>query len=124
MKSRHRVAACMALWPVCDLLFHYAERVDLPRTMHHAFGSYEDIATPLREHSPLYQVTAMPDIPYLLIHGDKDQAVQKAAHSDRWSRPCASGICRWNTWNGWSWDTGGRWITRLIARWSILSFPT
>jgi dipeptidyl aminopeptidase/acylaminoacyl peptidase len=24
----------------------------------------------------------MPDIPYLLIHGEKDQAVQKALHSD------------------------------------------
>ena len=82
MKSRHRVAACMALWPVCDLPFHYTERVDLPRTLHHAFGSYEDIAAPLREHSPLHQVKAMPDIPYLLIHGEKDQAVKKAAHSD------------------------------------------
>jgi pimeloyl-ACP methyl ester carboxylesterase len=82
MKSRHRVAACMALYPVCDLPFHYTERVDLPRTLHHAFGSYEDITAPLREHSPLHQVKAMPDIPYLLIHGEKDQAVQKAAHSD------------------------------------------
>jgi dipeptidyl aminopeptidase/acylaminoacyl peptidase len=83
MKSRHPVAACMALWPVCDLPFHYTERVDLPRTMHHAFGSYEDITAQLREHSPLHQVEAMPDIPYLLIHGAKDQAVKKEAHSDR-----------------------------------------
>lgn len=82
MKSRHRVAACMALWPVCDLPFHYTERIDLPRTLHHAFGSYEDIAVQLREHSPLHQVGAMPNIPYLLIHGERDQAVKKEAHSD------------------------------------------
>jgi pimeloyl-ACP methyl ester carboxylesterase len=82
LKSRHKIAACMALWPVCDLPFHYTERVDLPRTMHHAFGSYEDITAQLREHSPLHQVAALPDIPYLLVHGEKDQAVKKTAHSD------------------------------------------
>jgi dipeptidyl aminopeptidase/acylaminoacyl peptidase len=82
MKSRHRVASCMALWPVCDLPFHYTERIDLPRTLHHAYGSYEDIAPQLREHSPLHQVEAMPDIPYLLVHGEKDEAVKKKAHSD------------------------------------------
>jgi dipeptidyl aminopeptidase/acylaminoacyl peptidase len=83
LKSRHRIAACMAIWPVCDLPFHYTERIDLPRTMHHAFGSYEDIAAALQENSPLHQAEAMPDIPYLFIHGDKDQAVGKAAHSDK-----------------------------------------
>ena len=82
IKSRHQIAACMAIWPVCDLPFHYTERIDLPRTLHHAFGNYEDIATQLHENSPLHQVEAMPDIPYLLIHGEKDEAVKKVAHSD------------------------------------------
>jgi dipeptidyl aminopeptidase/acylaminoacyl peptidase len=36
----------------------------------------------LLEHSPLHQVDAMPDIPYLIVHGEKDQAVKKSAHSD------------------------------------------
>jgi alpha-beta hydrolase superfamily lysophospholipase len=81
-KSRHRVAACMATCPVCDLPYHYSERIELPRTMHHAFGSYEDITAQLIEHSPLHQVEALPDIPYLLVHGEKDQAVKKSAHSD------------------------------------------
>ena len=83
MKSRHRVAACLALWPVCDLPFHYTERVDLPRTMHHAFGSYSDVAAELLDHSPLHQVAKLPEIPYLLVHGAKDMSVGKAAHSDR-----------------------------------------
>ena len=82
LASRHRVAACLALWPVCDLPFHYTERVDLPRTMHHAFNSYENIDDALRAHSPLHRVSDLPDIPYLIVHGAKDQAVGKAAHSD------------------------------------------
>jgi Prolyl oligopeptidase family len=83
LKSRHAVAACMALWPVCDLPFHYGERPDLPRTMHHAFDSYQGIEAALQAHSPLHQVASLPDIPYLIVHGAKDQAVGKAAHSDR-----------------------------------------
>jgi len=83
MKSRHPIAACLALFPVCDIPFHYTERPDLPRTFHHAYGSYEDITEELIKHSPLHQVASMPDIPYLLIHGDKDVAVGKKAHSDK-----------------------------------------
>lgn len=83
MKSRHPIAACLALFPVCDIPFHYTERVDLPRTFHHAYGSYGDIAAQLEEHSPLHQVEKMPDIPYIFIHGAADKAVGKAAHSDK-----------------------------------------
>lgn len=83
MKSRHRVAACMALWPVCDIPFHYTERPDLPRTFHHAYGSYGDIPAQLRAHSPLHQAGGMPDVPYLIVHGEKDLSVKKSAHSDR-----------------------------------------
>jgi alpha-beta hydrolase superfamily lysophospholipase len=82
IKSRHPVDACMALWPVCDLPYHYTERADLPRTMHHAFGYEGDIETVLRENSPLHQVKELPDIPYLIVHGEKDQAVKKSSHSD------------------------------------------
>jgi dipeptidyl aminopeptidase/acylaminoacyl peptidase len=83
LKSRHRVTACMAVSPVCDLPFHYTERPDLPRTMHHAFDSYDNIDAALREHSPLHQIDKMPDIPYIVVHGAKDASVNKAAHSDR-----------------------------------------
>jgi alpha-beta hydrolase superfamily lysophospholipase len=82
IRSRHKVAACLANCPVCDLPFHYSERVDLPRTMHHAFGSYGDITEALRANSPLHQVDQLPDIPYLLLHGALDPAVNKQAHSD------------------------------------------
>ena len=81
--ARRPVTACLALFPVCDLAFHFSERIDLPPTIHHAFRGYaEDRATLLAEHSPLRQVDRMPSIPYLVIHGDKDAAVSKANHSD------------------------------------------
>jgi dipeptidyl aminopeptidase/acylaminoacyl peptidase len=82
--SPHEIAACFALFPVCDVEYHCTERPDLPATMRYAYrdnpGSF---AEALIEHSPLRQVSAMPKIPYLLIHGDKDQAVNKEKHSDR-----------------------------------------
>jgi len=81
--TRRPVVACSALFPVCDLLYHYGERPDLPKTMHAAFGDYGDITAKLIERSPLHQVTRMPDVPYLFIHGEKDTAVAKAHHSDR-----------------------------------------
>ncbi len=81
--SKHKFAACYANCPVCDVAHHFTERPDLPRTMLHAFGSYGDDMQPLlEEHSPLHQVAHMPDLPYLIVHGDADQAVAKAAHSD------------------------------------------
>jgi len=82
--SPHRIAACLAMFPVCDLEYHFTERPDLPATIRHAFRDYPgDFAAAMIENSPLHQAAHMPDVPYLLIHGDKDQAVNKAKHSDR-----------------------------------------
>lgn len=79
-----RPAGCDALFPVCDTVSHFSERPDLPATFHHAFLGYpEPLQELLEEHSPLHQANAMPDIPYLFIHGDADLAVNKARHSDR-----------------------------------------
>lgn len=82
--ARRPVSACAALFPVADLKFHFSERPDLPASIRHAFRGYpEDLETLFAEHSPLAQVDRMPDVPYLIVHGDKDKAVSKAAHSDR-----------------------------------------
>jgi dipeptidyl aminopeptidase/acylaminoacyl peptidase len=76
--------ACLAVFPVCDLAFHFQERPDLPRSIRGAFMGYsEPLEQLLAEHSALAQVPGMPRIPYQIIHGDADQAVNKAAHSDR-----------------------------------------
>jgi len=85
--SKHSIKACQALYPVCDLKHHFSERTDLPRTIHHAFYGYnEDMDALFRENSPLDQVPGMPRIPYLIVHGDADEAVNKAAHSDKMVR--------------------------------------
>ncbi len=82
--AKKPVSACLALFPVCDFQYHFGERPDLPRSIHHSLRGYEeDMQTLFDEHSPLKQVPHMPDIPYLFIHGDSDQAVSKAAHSDK-----------------------------------------
>ena len=82
--ARRPIKACLALFPVCDLVYHFGERADLPPTILYAMRACQgdDLQALLREHSPLHQVAAMPSIPYLFIHGDKDQAVSKEHHSD------------------------------------------
>lgn len=81
--ARRPVRACLALFPVCDFRLHFNERPDLPRTMLYAFRGYPgSLDAFFAEHSPIEQVAAMPDIPYLVIHGDRDKAVAKHLHSD------------------------------------------
>ena len=82
--AKRPVSACQANCPVADLKFHFHERPDLPPTIRHAFEGYPgSLARFFVEHSPLHQVSAMPDIPYLIIHGGQDRAVSKKAHSDK-----------------------------------------
>lgn len=81
--AKRPVRACYANCPVCDLAYHFHERPDLPPTVRHAMGYPADMEPLLAEHSPLAQVAAMTDIPYLIIHGGKDQAVNKQHHSDK-----------------------------------------
>lgn len=80
----HHPVACFANCPVGDMTYHFRERPDLPRTMYHAFGSYTcTMQEALEEHSPLHQAAQMPDIDYLIVHGDEDTAVNEAIHADR-----------------------------------------
>jgi len=82
--THHPIKACYVNCPVTDLPYHFGEREDLPRTLYHAFAHYEEpFERLLEEHSPLHQVEHFPDIPYLILHGDKDSAVNKEKHSDR-----------------------------------------
>jgi len=82
--ARRPVAACYALYPMCDAVYHFSERPDLPRTFHQAFLGYKgSLRSLLIEHSPLWQVAHLPRIPYLIVQGDKDTAVSKQHHADR-----------------------------------------
>ena len=81
--ARRPIAAVLANCPACDFTYHFIERPDVARTMYHAFGAYAgEWQEILKEHSPLHQVAYLPDVPYLIIHGDADPAVSKTRHSD------------------------------------------
>lgn len=82
--TRQAIIACAANCPVCDLPYHYTEREDLPKTLYHAFSGYAcGFNKALELHSPLHLADSMPDIPYYIVHGGADTAVNKERHSDR-----------------------------------------
>ena len=75
--------ACVASCPVCDLVYHFTERNDLPRTLYSAFGSYEGtMEDALKSASPLHLVDKMPKIPYTIFHCEADRSVNLEKHSE------------------------------------------
>ena len=79
---------CVANCPVCDSVYHYDERVDLPRTYYSALyreaeGDADKLKAELEKLSPLHLVGEMPDIPYHVFHCTLDKLVKKEVHSDR-----------------------------------------
>lgn len=76
---------CVASCPVCDLPFHYTERVDLPRTLYSAFYNYDcSMDEALKSCSPLHLAPSLPEkTEYTVFHCDKDSAVNIAMHSER-----------------------------------------
>lgn len=83
-KSKRVPVACVANCPVCDAVFHFTERDDLPRTMYSAVyneeGTLEDA---LKTISPLHLVDQMPRVKYHIFHCNKDMAVNIDKHSGR-----------------------------------------
>ena len=84
LRAKRTPIACVANCPVCDLVFHYDERPDLPRTLYSALwnevGSLEEA---LKNGSPLHLADQLPLIPYHVFHCTNDQLVDKERHSDR-----------------------------------------
>ncbi|MBO5212081.1 MAG: prolyl oligopeptidase family serine peptidase [Clostridia bacterium] len=77
-------SACFTNCPVCDFKFHATEREDLPRTVYLAFSDYAcGFERAIEMHSAYHIAKEMPDIPYYIVHGTCDSAVNKVAHSDR-----------------------------------------
>jgi len=76
--------ACVTNCPVCDLVYHYTERPDLPRTLYSAFGEYEGtMEDALKSCSPFHLVDKLPNIPYTIFHCEKDHAVNLEHHSKK-----------------------------------------
>ena len=82
--AKRTPVACVANCPVCDTVFHFTERVDLPRTLYsalwHEEGTLEEV---LRTVSPLHMVTEMPRVAYHIFHCDGDTAVNIHSHSEK-----------------------------------------
>ncbi len=81
--SHQHIVSCVSCSPVCDLVYHYSERPDVARTVYSAYGPAEDILALIEKRSPVQIADELPDIPYIIYHGDADDQVSKAAHSDR-----------------------------------------
>lgn len=77
--------ACVANCPVCDLVFHYTERPDLPRTLYSALwaSGEESIDAALASRSPLHQIDKMPRTKYVIFHCTADEAVNIDSHSEK-----------------------------------------
>ena len=81
--AKRTPVACVVNCPVCDSVYHYTERDDLPRTMYSAIyneqGSLEDA---LKSISPVHLIDKMPRIEYHIFHCLSDNAVFPSKHSD------------------------------------------
>jgi dipeptidyl aminopeptidase/acylaminoacyl peptidase len=83
--AKRTPVACVSNCPVCDLPFHYTERVDLPRTLYSAFYSYDcTLEEALLQNSPLHLASTLPKkTEYVVFHCEKDSMVNIHAHSDK-----------------------------------------
>jgi len=83
-KAKRTPVACVANCPVCDVLYHFTERKDLPRTLYsslfHEEGTLEDA---LKSISPLHLIDKMPKVKYHIFHCDEDMDVNIDAHSKK-----------------------------------------
>ncbi len=81
--TKQTPVACVANCPVCDMLYHYTERPDLPRTMYSAFGGYDvPLKEAIRLASPLHIADTLPDVKYYIFHCEADTAVNIDRHSE------------------------------------------
>lgn len=82
--SKRTPVGCIANCPVCDLVYHFTERPDLPRTIYSALW-YEDadIGEAMKKYSPLHLVPTMPEVKYYIFHCDKDKSVNLKLHSGK-----------------------------------------
>ena len=82
--AKRTPVACVANCPVCDVVFHFTEREDLPRTLYSSLfnesGTLEDA---LKSISPLHLIDKMPKVKYHVFHCNQDKAVNIDAHSEK-----------------------------------------
>ena len=84
VKAKRTPMACVVNCPVCDVVFHFTERKDLPRTLYSSlFNEAGTLENALESISPLHLVDKMPKAKYHIFHCDGDTAVNIDAHSKK-----------------------------------------
>ena len=82
--AKRTPTCCVANCPVCNLVHHFSERDDLPRTIYSAFANEEGyLFDVLARYSPMHLAVEMPKIKYAIFHCDEDKAVDIYAHSEQ-----------------------------------------
>ena len=82
LNAKHTPVACVADCPVCDLVYHFTERVDLPRTIYSAlYNENCSFDKALENNSPYHLASEMPKVNYHIFHCDKDSCVNIDKHS-------------------------------------------
>ncbi len=84
--AKRTPVACVANCPVCDLVYHFNERPDLPRTIYTAYCDVEGtLEEALATGSPLHLLEAgkLPQAAYTIFHCEADDAVNIDCHSRR-----------------------------------------
>lgn len=82
--AKRPLVASVANCPPCDMLYHYTERRDLPRTMYSAFYNYDGtMENAIKSVSPVHLAAEgkMPKITYSVFHCDCDRMVNIDSHS-------------------------------------------
>ena len=80
--AKRTPVACISNCPVCDLVYHFTERPDLPRTIYSAFWNEEgELNDILKRYSPFHLAPEMPKVKYYIFHCDKDKSVNLERHS-------------------------------------------
>ena len=94
--SKRTPVACISNCPVCDLVYHFTERPDLPRTIYSAFWNEEgELNDILKKYSPVHLAPEMPDAKYYIFHCDKDKSVNLGFHSQKFvaaMNECGKGV--------------------------------
>lgn len=81
--TKRTPVACVANCPVCDVAYHYTERVDLPRTLYSAlYGTNGTLEDGLKSLSPVHLIKKLPRAKYHIFHCDTDDAVNIEKHSN------------------------------------------
>lgn len=82
--AKYTPIACIADCPVCDTVFHFTERDDLPRTLYSAvFNEEGTLEDALARISPIHIIDKMPRVKYRIFHCDADKSVNIDAHSKK-----------------------------------------